>query len=85
MTFNRKDYQNDKGEMMAYCWPGGYPLFYVTADNGILCPNCASSCESKQATPDDKQWWIVAADVNYEDGSLYCDHCNERIEAAYVD
>lgn len=72
----------------AFAWPGGYPIFYLTADNGILCPKCAneniSECacpaESREADP---QWRIVAADINYEDDSLYCDHCNKQIETAY--
>lgn len=24
----------------AYAWPGGYPIYYVTRDGGVLCPDC---------------------------------------------
>lgn len=75
----------------SYAWPGGYPIFYLTADNGVLCPDCANknislcACpvESKEADP---MWRIVAADINYEDEShTTCDHCYQPIEYAYED
>ena len=33
--------------------------------------------------PDHDQWRIVASDVNWEDASLTCDNCGQRIESAY--
>lgn len=84
------------GTFPAYAWPGGYPMFYVTADNSVLCPACANKENGSEAfvsgdpqpddgCPDDKQWKMVACDVNYENTSLYCDHCNARIDSAYGD
>ncbi len=75
-------------EYDTFAWPGGYPIFYVTQDNAPLCPKCANDnislcacpAESQEADP---QWRIIAADINYEDDSLYCDNCNQRIESAY--
>jgi hypothetical protein len=32
---------------------------------------------------DSDGWLLVGDDVNYEDCSLYCDHCNEKIPSAY--
>lgn len=84
-------YDTEKGEntgaLMAYAWPGGYPIYYIVADCGVLCPKCANMAEAEGLAnnPDDKQWHIVQADVNYEDNSLYCDHCSERIERAYAE
>jgi hypothetical protein len=63
---------------------GGYPLFYVTRDNGVLCPACANR-NLKLTLGDDPQWRIVDCDVNYEDPELYCDNCSERIESAYAE
>lgn len=61
---------------------GGYPLYYITADNAYLCPDCAN--ENKALTMlDDPQWRIVAMDINHEDGSLHCDHCSKQIQSAY--
>ena len=28
-------------------------------------------------------WCAEAADINYEDQDLHCDHCGEKIPAAY--
>lgn len=66
----------------ATCFRGGYPIFYVCADGGILCAgeDCANSKESRNAEPDcrdDRQWVLVGADVNWEDDTLCCDHCGE--------
>ena len=61
---------------------GGYPLYYITEDNACLCPDCAN--ENKALTiSDDAQWKIIAMDANYEDTSLYCDHCSKQIPSAY--
>jgi hypothetical protein len=90
--------REDNGELAARAWPGGYPLYYVTADSGILCPTCARMAERENLIndPSGAQWHIVAADVNWEGPSphcdhcwegpsLYCDHCYQRIESAYAD
>lgn len=71
----------------AYAWPGGYPMFYLTADDGILCPECANGRRGSEAGSKHKdvQWRLVACDVNWEDDCMYCDHCNGKIESAYVD
>ena len=78
------------GKLPSYVWPGGYPLFYLTQDDGILChgPECANGPEAKQAEtecPDDDQWRIVASDVHWEGAPLTCDHCGEEIASAYGD
>lgn len=77
-----------------YAWPGGYPLFFVMADGGTLCPGCAFSHRGFMAAglsdrrkfgmaPD--TWTPAAIDINYEDPELYCDHCELRIESAYAE
>lgn len=62
--------RNEDGSLPAFAWPGGYPLYYVCQDGETLCQG---------------QWLIVGQEVNYEDDSLFCDHCNAKVEAAYVD
>lgn len=79
------DIRGESGKLPSYAWPGGYPLFYFTADNGILCPDCANCDECKEAQEDDDQWRIVEFDTNWEDSSLYCDNCSKRIESAYAE
>ena len=66
-----------------YAWPGGYPLFYMTKDNGVLCPKCANENFTLVNNHADEQWYIVEYDVNYEDDSMYCDNCSNQIESAY--
>jgi hypothetical protein len=80
----RKAYRNGP-----YAWPGGYPLFWLTSDGGALSWAAAKS-ERRNILEairdcDDSGWRIVALDVNWEDGELYCDHTSERIESAYAD
>lgn len=85
--------RNDDGRFPAYAWPGGYPIFYVTKDNGILCPTCVNRGNGSDAYvkpnttagSDDSQWLVVAYDANWEDPDMYCDHCNARIESAYAE
>ena len=71
--------RDENGCCEKYAWPGGYLVFYICANGGILCPDCvdAEKC--------DKQWFVIAQEINYEDGNLYCDHCGNRIESAYAD
>lgn len=79
-------YLDETGQFQAYAFPGGYPIYYVTADGGILCPKCCDDnrFEIEEAVAgDDNQWLIVGNDINYEDDNLYCDHCNKQIEPAY--
>lgn len=51
-------------------------MFYVDEENNVLCPKCANKHEEYSAD-------IVEYDANWEDTSLYCDDCSERIESAY--
>jgi hypothetical protein len=69
-----------------YAWPGGYPMFAITDDGGVLCPKCCKSeyYEIAHSTGSDG-WSIVGIDINYEDNNLYCDHCGNQIESAYGD
>lgn len=67
---------DEQGNLPAYAWPGGYPVYYLDADNMVLCPDCANKCDEYTSA-------IVAYDANYEDDSLYCEDCGCRIESAY--
>lgn len=80
--------RDENGSLPAYAWPGGYPLFYLCADGGILCPQCAnreSAVRKADEHPDYDQWRIVAVEVNWEDASLTCDNCFKGIESAYAE
>ena len=86
-----KPQRDDNGNLPAYAWPGAYPIYYLCADNGVLCPQCANNesavreAEEHPDYPGYDQWRIVAGDINWEDSDLTCDNCNQRIESAYGD
>lgn len=73
-------------EWPKWAWPGGYPIYYQCADGGLLCSHCA--CTHIKLTSDPQaaaDWRIAAADINYEDPDLRCDHCDATIESAYCE
>jgi hypothetical protein len=78
---------NQDGSLDAFAWPGGYPIFYLCEDSGVLCPDCARTVDGDpEGYPqDDPQWHIVAADVHWEGAPMFCDNCNAEIESAYGD
>lgn len=74
-----------------YAWPGGYPLAVVMVDGECICPQCARK-EWRQVVRNtlmsrregsDSSWCAAGVDVNWENDSLYCAHCNRQIESAY--
>ena len=72
-------------EVPAHTFPGFYPMYYVTADSGALCPDCVNAHRTLCADSNDPQWFVIDSDANWEDPQLYCDHCNNRIESAYAE
>ena len=72
-------------EVTRFAWPGGYPVFYVTHDSGVLCPKCVDENFDQCCAPEDHGWFVTGHDTNWEDPHLYCDHCNSRIESAYAE
>ncbi len=74
------------GLLASYAWPGGYPVFYLMDDSETLCPTCANDPKNPVHVGGDADGWrIEAADVNWEDASLFCAHCSKRIESAYAE
>lgn len=77
----------DCGKVRSSAWPGGYPVFYIADDGEALCPSCVHD-NFDQCDDDDfptSGWFVVGEDINWEDASLYCVHCNKRIESAYAE
>ena len=64
-----------------YAWPGGYELFAVTDDGGVLCHNCCKSefAQIVSACPGDG--WNVEAFASASElaESVVCDHCSKEI------
>ena len=72
-------------EVPAQTFPGLYPMYYITADSGVICPTCVNAHRTLCADSNDPQWHVVLSDINYEDPQIFCDHCNDRIESAYAE
>ena len=72
-----------------YAWPGGYPVYFVTSDGGVLAHSTvkAEFLNIVSAVRDRRNdgWRVVAADINWEDTNLVDDHTGELIESAYGD
>lgn len=75
---------------MPYAWPGGYPLFAITADGGCLCKDCVKenakiiiAATRQDHIYTERDWAVVAIETNWEDETLTCDHCGKSIESAY--
>ena len=67
----------------SWAWPGGYEIHYYAKDGGVLCHGCVNEEIERTFDKDDDQFYVVASDINYEDGHLHCDHCNRQIAPAY--
>lgn len=75
-------------EVVRYAWPGGYPVFYLTRDNSVLCPGCVQEeidDEDGEVCDPESSGYVVAHDANWENPHLYCDECGGRIESAYAE
>ena len=72
-------------EWESYAWPGGYEIYYIVADSGVLCHNCANENLMRTIDPDDDQFYIVDSDINYESTDVHCEHCYRQIQPAYGD
>ena len=67
-----------------YAWPGGYELFGICFDGGVLCCDCMRReyyliAYSRKHKIDD-QWRVIAIDCAAEyDSLIQCEHCNKVI------
>jgi len=73
-----------------YAWPGGYPLYFITADGGALSfesvrGNFREILLAMRRNDGASGWKVVAVETNWEDPELYCDHSGGRIESAYAE
>jgi hypothetical protein len=72
-----------------FAWPGGYPLYFICEDGGVLSFESARSefgniADSIRRDISDG-WRVVGCDINLEDSQLICDHTGARIPSAYAE
>ena len=77
--------RNDKGELPAYAWPGGYPIAYLFGDGETCCPACANGDAVDRQDDPDMAWHIVGYFAHYEGPPIECANCHDEIESAYGD
>ena len=71
--------KNSDGTVLAYAWPGGYPLIYFDPATGdVLHPACVDA-EASDGFGDTVSY---LRDVFWE-GEEWCAACNQPIESAY--
>jgi hypothetical protein len=73
-----------------YAWPGGYPLFFLTAEGAALSFEAARkewrNIVATHLRRDTRSgWFIIATHVNWENTELVCEHSGKPIESAYGD
>lgn len=69
-----------------YTSVGSYPLFAITSDGAALCKTCCQTEREAIGTTTGRDGWCVTGlSINYENPTLYCDNCSERIESAYAE
>jgi len=64
-----------------YAFPGGYEIYAVTDDGGILCFNCCRTEFSLIAHSDPSDGWHVSAATStaMDESWVTCDHCHKDI------
>ena len=73
-----------------HAWLGGYPLYFLAADGSALSFEAVRG-EIRQVMHalrhpgTDRDWQIIAVDVNWEDADLFCAHTGQLIPCAYSD
>lgn len=71
-------------EVPAQTFPGLYPVYYITADSGVLCPDCVNTNRALCADTNDPQWHVTQTEINWEASDwAWCDNCNGVISSAY--
>jgi hypothetical protein len=73
------DDQGKPGELPAYVWPGGYAMFYLTAENDMLCAKCATDALADGLDDPPVACGAFGATDDYPDDDECCANCNAVI------
>jgi hypothetical protein len=73
-----------------YTSVGGYPVYAVLAEDGMICADCVRDCyrEISKATREGLRDGWRAADMPitvFYEGREQCSHCSKQLESAYGD
>lgn len=71
--------RDSHGQLPAYAWPGGYPVYYLDRDSSELCASCASR------ETDIPAFAPIAAAIHWEGTPIICADCGAAIASVYGD
>lgn len=76
---------DEDGSVTRFAWPGGYEMFYVTDDGGVLCAECVNAERVLIAESDPGDGWYVIghSHTGETDEGVQCDHCYRVIQEAW--
>jgi hypothetical protein len=78
--------RDDKGNVPAHAWPGGYPIVYVADDGDVLCADCVNDPSNPVHETGDADGWRIDGYMEHLEGPAeHCAHCNKEIPSAYGD
>jgi len=68
-----------------HAWPGGYEVFFIASDGGVICHDCTvaeySNIVDSIRRDINDGWRIVGAESSANiDGEINCGHCDGAIE-----
>lgn len=71
-----------------FAFPGGYPIYFITADGCALSFEAAEEqrvqiVDAIKEPGTNDQWRAIGCEINWEDSALYCDHTGKQIPSAY--
>lgn len=72
--------RDDDGQLSAYAWPGGYPIYYLDYDNSLICAECAR--RSDQNPEEITRFKPREYGIFEEDGYMVCENCGQVIGTA---
>ena len=89
--YTRAEFEHDiKSPTVAY---GGYTIHFITSDGAsmsyeaakqnknLICAAMNESAAMSDVT--DKQWLVIAKEINWEENELFCVHTGDLIPANY--
>ncbi|MHB1419212.1 MAG: hypothetical protein ACYCX4_06410 [Bacillota bacterium] len=74
MQVTKELLEKNNGQLPEVMWESGYPVYYVTKEREILCPECANQGEDKTS---------LEFFINWDDPNLNCP-CGRIIVIAYT-
>lgn len=76
---------DENDQPIKYAWPGGYEVFYIADDGGVICADCLlDETNPAHADPELSDGWRIDGydHTGNTDAEVICDHCGRIIQEA---